>query len=125
MAGYQKQLEMLTELSTVLNGIIQDLEEELKHIELSQKRQLTESNGSNNINIQEIKEAFKEYRKYVIAKANSEIEKALTSHAGSCSDQMDKKIRDEESGIWKKFRAGFIKDMTFEQRLQLLRCRRS
>lgn len=99
MTGYQKQLEMLTELSKVLNGIIQDLEEELKHIELRQKRQLTESNGSNSINIQEIKEAFKEYRKYVIAKANSEIEKALTSHAGSCSDQMDKKIRDEESEI--------------------------
>ena len=54
-----------------------------------------------------------------------EIEKALTSHAGSCSDQMDKKIRDEESEIWKKFTAGFMKDMTFEQRLQLFRCRRS
>ena len=39
----------------------------------------------------------------------------------ACSDQMDKKIRDEESGIWKKFTASFMKDMTFEQRLQLLR----
>ncbi|MEV5114459.1 hypothetical protein [Peribacillus frigoritolerans] len=119
VAGNQKQLEMLTELSTALNGIIQELEEELKHIELSQKRQLTEFNSSNSINIQEIKEKFKEYRKYVIAKANSEIEKALTSHASSCSDQMDKKIRAEESGIWQKFKASLMKDMTFEQRLQL------
>jgi len=32
---------------------------------------------------------------------------------------MDRKINAEESGKWQKFKANFMKDITFEQRLQL------
>ncbi|SEN88887.1 hypothetical protein SAMN05192533_12519 [Mesobacillus persicus] len=118
-AGYQKQLDTLMDLASSLDGLIVDLEEELKHEALSQQLQFIESNSNKGNNINEITEAFNSYRKRVVAKANNEIEKVLTNHAGKCSDKMDQKLKGEQLGVWLKFKANFMKEMTFEQRIQL------
>lgn len=115
MDGYQKQLDMLTDLSSGLNDLLTELVEELKRMATSEQEN---SQGGQNT-IQEITEAFKKYRKDVLTKAESEIGKALNLHAMNCSEQIEQQIKDEQSKGWEKFKAYFVKDMTFEQRVQL------
>lgn len=116
-SGYKKQLRILGDLTEEITALSEVYTEELASmkIDFHMDKQLVNEH-SENMELQEIHQAFQHFRKRSTRTIKNEISKTFSSHAEHCSNEIVEFLAKEKFSIFEKFKKSFSNSVKYKEK---------